>query len=347
MRGNHNKVVIAVDCVSGDNKDINNFVNALKLALLKAPYLHLIVFGSQELQKLLSTSALNPNLYDFYLAPQDIPQDEQVNKVLKNYNHSAMYQAIQALATHKVQAVVSLGGTGPLVCLARHLLGVQSFGQHQVKLKETLNIKLRNSHVRPCFVARLPNINHQMSLMLDVGANANAKAEDLYDFAILGQAFAKVYLKTAEPKISLLNVGQEQGKGSLWIQQAQSYLQIDKTLNYSGFIEANNIFSTHSQVIVCDGFSGNIALKAMEGVCATCFNQALWKKILFKFLLPKWFLPKISFSNSILLGVNGLVIKAHASCACDVFAATIVEAAIAINLDLVKKMQDSLLQESD
>lgn len=338
------QIVIGVDCIGGDSKDIYTFASAIEQALKSSANLKLVVFGSLQLRDLLISLKLNHRKYEFCLAQQDIPQDEQASKVLKNYKNSAMCQAIDALASSKVQAVVSLGGTGPLVALARYILGEQTFSDKIIEFKQKQGLAVRGGKVRPCFVARIPYDDLRMGLMLDIGANANSTFDDLYDFACLGRAFAQVYLDNPNPRVSLLNVGVEQGKGSNTIQQAQKLLKQELTLNYQGFIEANKIFEANTDVIVCEGFSGNIALKAMEGVCQLCFqkNKALsFFSYLFK---PKWFRPVESFSNSILLGVNGLVIKAHASSSSAVLASTIIQAATATQLNLVDKMQQNLKQ---
>lgn len=332
---------VALDGTGGDHLDTRPVVDAVRFALALYPSLNLIIFGGSQLDLDLTKAGVNKKRYEFRLAQQTIPQDEPPRSVLKNFPHSAMVQALECVKNGQAQAMISSGGTGPLVTLARHILGVQHLSPAKVKLKNRMGIQARSGAVRPCFAARIPVGQNRFSLMLDLGANATCTPSDLYDFACLGHAAALLSLEREHPRLAVLNVGVELGKGNALVQRTKELLEQDRSLQFTGFIEANRIFNDDADVIVTDGFTGNIALKAAEGVASIYGQSQGMKKFFAKMARPDWLLPW-QYNGSVLLGVNGVVVKSHAAAGKEAMAVAMVEAARAAQANLAVKMQESL-----
>lgn len=371
-RAKNKRSCVALDGTGGDHLDTRPVVDAVRFAMAMYPNLDLIVFGSSQLEQDLIKAGVQQDRYEFRLAQQRIPQDETPRAVLQNYSHAAMTQAIACVRAGEADSMISSGGTGPLVTLARHILGVQRLGPKRsafkAKIAQELGLssaiarfamhskniedvtgdglntnlaQLQGAPVRPCFAARIPVGSNRFALMLDLGANASCQPWDLYDFACLGQAWAQISLGIDAPRISLLNVGTELGKGNSLIQQARDFVAADRSLQFTGFIEGNRVFRDDADVIVTDGFTGNIALKAAEGVADLYAGMSGLKRFFGKLARPEWLLPW-QYNGSVLLGVNGLVIKSHASAGTEALAVAVVEAARAAQAALATNMQQQL-----
>ena len=244
---------VALDGTGGDHRDTRAVVDAVRFAMAMYPQLDLIIFGSSQLEQDLLKAGIKKERYEFRLAQQTIPQDEPPRLVLKNYQHAAMVQALACVRDGEADSMISSGGTGPLVTLARHMLGVQHLGPKRTALKARIAQELgyspaqvraagetggrEGSAVRPCFAARIPVGSNRFALMLDLGANASCQPWDLYDFACLGHACARISLEIDSPRISLLNVGTELGKGNRFVHQARDFMAADRSLQFTGFIE--------------------------------------------------------------------------------------------------------------
>lgn len=343
IKKDDNTIKVALDGTGGDSRDTMPIIEAVRFAMAIYPNLYLLVFGSTQLENDLSKAGVDQSRYEFHVAQQSIPQDASASDVLKRYTHAAMLQAMLAVKEGKAVSMISSGGTGPLVTLARHVFGVQKLSENACKLKRKLGMVERGGMVRPCFAAKIPVGPERFALMLDLGANATCKSSDLFDFAHLGAACAAEYLELDNPRVALLNIGTEQGKGPALVQHARQYLEQDKSIYFTGFIEAHRIFRDDADVIVTDGFSGNIALKAAEGVADLFSQGSALKKIVSKMARPDWLLPW-QYNGSVLLGVNGLVIKSHASAGKEALAVAMVEAARSAHAHLATKVQERLLQ---
>lgn len=315
------EVIVAVDGSGGD-RGMMHIAGAVNFAQTMYPNFKALVFGPAVLHDELKRSRIDWNRCEFVETYQVIPQDSQVNDVLERYTRSSMYQAVLALQEGRAQSMVSAGGTGPLVVLSRHLLGTMD-------------------NLRPALCARMPAGPGRYSLMLDLGANAQCSAQDLCDFARLGDAAAKLYFGVGTPRLAILNVGTEELKGSHVVQEAKAQLEADHSLNFTGFIEADRIFTGDADVIITDGFSGNIALKSAEGVYRIFSNAPGIKRFFAKMGKPDWLLPW-QYNGSLLLGVNGNVVKSHGNAGKEAFAVAMVEAVKAAQSDLAAAMQDNL-----
>lgn len=310
-------ITVALDGTGGDTDRLGGIVRAAEFALTLYPAMRLIVFGSRELERSLK-KARTGSRCQFRLAPECIPQDEAPFKVLEGYRDSAMRKAVEAVRDGEAQAVISAGGTGPLVALSRHILG-------------TLG------RMRPALCARIPAGEGRFSLMLDLGANARSSAADLLSFAKLGTAAARVMLKNAAPAVSVLNLGSELCKGNRTVLEARDLIASCRGLHCGGFVEANQLFTGDTDIIVTDGFTGNVALKAAEGVARIIAHGPGMKRFFARLAFPQWLAPW-QYNGSLLLGVKGTVVKSHASARQEALAVAIVEAARAVEAGLTEKM---------
>lgn len=300
----HN-IVIALDANGGD-KGACQLPEAIMLALkkIKEP-IHFLIYASKQLEFELKNLKISKSYYTIIDSAINIPQDATIKEALSLYQDSSMYLCIQALKNKQCQAVLSSGGTGPLVAISRHILGC-----------------LYNQ--RPALCAIMPNSTQGFALMLDLGANASCKAHDLHSFALLGNCYYKALKpQIQKPSIALLNVGTEHKKGNSIIKEAKSLIINDPNLNYQGFVEANKMLTSDFNVIVSDGFSGNIALKSAEGVVSFLKNQNSIKRFFLYLAKPSW-LEVGQYNGSVLLGVDGIVVKSHASSNTKAIAAAII-----------------------
>jgi glycerol-3-phosphate acyltransferase PlsX len=218
-----------------------------------------------------------------------------------------MMQAIDLVKNGKADAAVSSGNTGALMAMA--LVSLRTF--------EGID--------RPALASYLPTISGQCC-MLDLGANVECDADNLVQFAMMGDAFCRDTSNVKSPTIGLLNVGEEEHKGNAALRDAAAILSNPENgLNYSGFIEGDDITKGSVDIVVSDGFSGNIALKTAEGTAqfiTTLLRQGIKSSLLAKFGYPFMYFalkalrkkldPQL-YNGAVLLGLNGIVVKSHGS----------------------------------
>ncbi len=189
----------------------------------------------------------SPNLHLIH-APEVIGYHEHPTKALKEKQRSSIAIGFHMLATGKIDAFLSAGNTGAM------LVGAM------------FSIKPIEGVLRPTIATIVPKINGGTGVIADVGLNADCKPEQLNQFAILGSLYAQYILNIAKPKVGLMNVGEEEGKGNILAQAAYPLLKENNLVNFIGNIEGRDLFNDKADVIVCDGFTGNIILKMAESV---------------------------------------------------------------------------------
>ncbi|WP_353302865.1 phosphate acyltransferase PlsX [Sessilibacter corallicola] len=295
------QITIAVDAMGGDHGLRSTVPASIKFAE-NNPKVNVKLFAVKDAS--LSIPSLS-NLEIRY-CESSVAMDESISVALRRKMSSSMAQALVEVENRQADICVSAGNTAALLAFGYHILGAYS------------GLK------RPAICKPIPTlIGH--SYMLDLGANVNVEPSVLHDFAKLGCGLSRLVDGNSSPKVALLNIGTESKKGNEVIQQAHALLKNDKTLNYSGFIEGDSIYSGHVDVIVCDGFVGNVALKVSEGVARMALSQlkesfksSLYGRALGQFarpLLRKWrtqFDPA-RYNGACFLGLNGSVIKSHGS----------------------------------
>lgn len=301
-------LTIALDAMGGDFGPLVT-IPALKRATQELPQVSFAVFGDPtQVEPLLNKYHLanEPNVR-FYPAASVIRNDDNPLTALRSRKDSSMYLALEHIAEGKAHGCISAGNTGALVALSRWIV------------KPLSGIK------RPGLMTLLPTRSGNGTIMLDLGANVDCNAQTLLQFATMGNVFAKQVLERSSPKIALLNIGQEMIKGNQVVQEANKLLSETPELNYCGFVEGNQIFDGELDVIVCDGFSGNVALKSAEGTADLILssikkvvNQSFWQRLLIGILMPRLrqqinAIKPSRYNGAVLLGLKGIVIKSHGS----------------------------------
>lgn len=289
-------VNISIDAMGGDFGPKVTMESIIRL-LTDYSDVSALVFGDCSSLQDCIDKTLCPSItsrLELYHCESSVDCNDKPSHAVRSKQNSSMALALKSLSEGKAQACVSAGNTGVLMALSLFILG-----------------KLPGIS-RPAICAEIPT-DEGNKLMLDLGANIDCSAEQLYQFAVMGSHTANLALDIDNPSLRLLNVGLEAGKGNHLVQATAEMLEADKSLNFEGFIEGDVIFQGIADVIVCDGFSGNVALKASEGVARHIYkklselsaeNEQGFAK------LASSIQPSL-FNGAYLLGVNGVVLKSH------------------------------------
>lgn len=335
--------VIALDAMGGDHGP-EQIVPAALAVLDRNPGLRIVLVGQQEvLEAVMKAHKVNhPERLSIRHASQTVEMHELPSQALRNKKDSSMRVAIDMVKDGEASACVSAGNTGALMATARFVL------------------KMLPGIDRPAICATLPGIEKHTHL-LDLGANVDSSSEQLFQFAVMGAELASAADNLANPTVALLNVGSEEIKGNDRVKQAAALLS-QSHLNYVGFVEGNDIYAGKVDVIVCDGFPGNIALKASEGVAEFIthharqeFNRTLYGRLVA--LVSKSVLRSIKhkldprrYNGASLLGLRGIVIKSHGHADHVSFAHAIEEAIIEIHKNVPERIcarLEDVLSERD
>ena len=296
-------ITLAIDAMGGDHGPSVTIPASIN-ALSKYDQLHIILVGDKELiQTELQKNKYTNTRLSIQHASEVVEMDESPQSALKNKKDSSMRVAINLIKEEKAQACVSAGNTGALMATARYVL------------------KMLPGIDRPAIASSLPS-QKGTTYMLDLGANTDCTAENLLQFAVMGAMLVSSVTGNPKPSIGLLNIGSEDIKGNEVVKQAGELLRRSH-LNFYGNVEGNDIFKGTTDVVVCDGFVGNVALKSAEGI-AQLMGRFLtqefkrnWitKSMAFVSLLVlnrfKKRLDPRRYNGASFLGLNGIVIKSH------------------------------------
>jgi len=294
---------LAIDAMGGDH-GLNTTIPAVIATLKHYPKLQIQLFGDQTaIEAALTQHQADLSRIQIRHADQVVDMDEAPSKALRGKKTSSMRLAINAVADGSADAIVSAGNTGALMATAKFVL------------------KTLPGIERPAICTLLPRVGGH-TLMLDLGANVGSSGENLLQFALMGNVLAQAIDAKETPRIGLLNIGQEDMKGHPRIWEADALLK-QWPLNYVGYVEANEVYTGDCDVVVCDGFDGNIALKSAEGVAKmirhymkAAFMRTWWTKLLGLIASPvlKAFGNSIDprrYNGASLLGLRGIVVKSH------------------------------------
>lgn len=336
---------IALDAMGGDHGP--SVVIPAAVHMLKAhPDLKLILVGKPErLKPLLNEQAKHfSDRWEIYPASQEVAMDELPSQALRNKKDSSMRVAINLVKEGKAQACVSAGNTGALMATARFVL------------------KTLPGIDRPAIITAFPTKSQQEVRVLDLGANIDSSAEHLYQFAVMGSVLSAAADNIERPKVALLNVGVEEIKGNELVKKATELFEKSNAINFIGYVEGDTIFDGIADVVVCDGFVGNITLKACEGVAKLIaqyakegFKEAWWTKLAVLPAIPilKRLVRRIDperHNGATLIGLNGIIVKSHGSANAVAFAYAIDEAILEIEKNipqLIKEKVSHVLEESE
>ena len=300
---NPREIIIAIDAMGGDLGP-SAVINGAFLASKKIPNIKFIFFGDKKkIIPLLKKKDIF-NISDISHTEQVIKNDTKPIDALRKFKKSSMFQAIESVKLGRANAIVSSGNTGALMVISTVLM----------KTIKGIN--------RPAIASIFPTKKSE-TLMLDLGANIECDVKNILDFAIMGNIFSKTVLGIKKPKIGLLNIGSEILKGNHVVQLAAKRLEKEKNMDFYGFVEGNDIPMGIVDVVVTDGFTGNIALKIAEGTSElytnylkNTFKDNLYSKFAFIISLPilKSLWDRVDpskYNGAMFLGLNGIVVKSH------------------------------------
>jgi glycerol-3-phosphate acyltransferase PlsX len=316
------------------------------MAINFLPNLHLILCGDESIitAELSRLNISQQNLTEhkqlsIFPTTEVVEMDEKTAFPQRAKKNSSMSKALDLVHEGKAQACVSAGNTGALFSMAHFVL------------------KTLPGVERPALISSLPtHDNDKHVFMLDLGANVFCDSHVLYQFGVMGSVMAAQVDGIKNPRIALLNMGEEAIKGSDHIKQAALELSANNDINYVGFIEGSDIFSNKADVIVCYGLVGNVALKTCEGVARlvykkseVLFSQNLLAKLMaavFKASLKKLFksVNPDQYNGASLIGLRGIVVKSHGNANASAFYSAILEAVKEVERQVPKKIKNSLEQ---
>lgn len=325
---------LALDAMGGDFGPAVTVPAALA-ALQRHPELRLTLVGDETAIAGLVPKGLTERCQVMH-APQKVEMSDRPSIALRTKRESSMRIALDMLRDGKVDACVSAGNTGALMAIARYVL------------------KTLPGIERPAICATMPSVNGATHV-LDLGANVDSSSEELFRFAVMGSVLASSIDNRPNPRIALLNIGEEEIKGNDRVKQTAILLE-QSTLNYCGFAEGNDLYSGRFDVIVCDGFVGNVALKASEGVAGMLvalareeFSRGILSKL--RALVAAPVLRRLRdradprrYNGASLLGLRGIVIKSHGGADTFSFGHAIDEAIMEVRKGVPEKISSVLEQ---
>jgi phosphate acyltransferase len=299
-------LTLALDAMGGDHGPHVTVPAALQ-ALRLYPSLHIIMVGNKaKIDTYLQTAELQLiSRIEIVHTTEVVSMSDRPIHALRNRKNSSMRLAIEQVRDGRAQACISAGNTGALMAMAKVLL------------------KTLPGVDRPALVSCLPAVSGKPVYLLDLGANVSCDSETLFQFAVMGSVLCEAVERKARPSVALLNVGIEEIKGNDQVQQAGQLLAQTPQINYTGFIEGDKIYTGKTDVIVCDGFVGNITLKTSEGIAKLLIhqlkkglNQGFFVRFLAKLIAPsiQAVLCKMNpdhYNGASLIGLRGIVVKSH------------------------------------
>ena len=309
---------IAIDMMGGDFAPLEA-VKGIQLYLSNhnIPATLILIGNKAQLDTLLTEHKVSSDHLKVVHAEQVIDMHEHPTKALKEKQKSSIAIGFHLLASGKMDAFISAGNTGAM------LVGA------------LFSIKALEGVIRPTISSIVPKADGGTGLLLDVGLNADCKPEQLNQFAIMGSVYAQLILGIDNPKVGLINVGEEEGKGNLLAQATYPLLKTNKHINFIGNIEGRDVLQSKADVMVCEGFTGNIILKMAESLYE--ISQA--KK------MTEEFFERFNFENyggTPVLGVAKPVIIGHGISGAKAFMNMIHLAQIMIEKDVMQKMKEEL-----
>ena len=298
-------LTLALDAMGGDYGPLVTVPAAMQ-ALRQNTSLKLILVGdSAKIEPYLDKSKKLSSRIEILHTDEIVTMSDRPAQALRTRKKSSMRLAIDLVRDKKADACISAGNTGALMAMSK------------VVLKTLPGID------RPALIGRLPTAQHKPVYVLDLGANVSCCSETLFQFAVMGSVVCETVENKAHPQVSLLNVGIEEIKGNDQVQQAGLLLQQSAQVNYAGYVEGHDMYSGNTDVIVCDGFVGNITLKTSEGIAKLLVSRlkegltrGLFVRFLSKFLSSRIHsvfnqMNPDHYNGASLVGLRGVVVKSH------------------------------------
>ncbi len=310
-------ITIGLDMMGGDFAPLEAVKGAAAFFSSNNKNIQLVLIGDEEKIKAeIKINTLPEKQYSIVHAPEVIEMHEHPTKAFKEKTESSIAIGFKLLATEKIDAFISAGNTGAM------LVGA------------LFSIKKIEGVLRPTIGAYVPRENGSLGLLVDVGLNADCKPENLSQFAVLGALFAEHVLKINNPKVGLVNLGEEEGKGNILAQAAYPLLKENTHINFIGNIEGRDILIDKSDVMVCEGFTGNVVLKLAESVYDIVKRRNIKDEHFERFNFE-------IYGGVPVLGVEKPVIIGHGISGANAFKNMINIAVRMIEVDLSRKIKES------
>jgi glycerol-3-phosphate acyltransferase PlsX len=311
---------IGIDAMGGDFAPGSTVGGAIE-ALKELPdHVRLVLIGDQDkIHDVLSSHQADSSSFDIIHAPDTIEMGEHPTKAFAKKPNSSISVGFGMLQKNNIQAFASVGNSGAM------LVG----GFYTVKAVPGV--------IRPSITAQLPMFDGRRGLLLDVGVNADCKPDVLLQFGILGSLYAKHVYGIEKPKVALLNIGEEEGKGNMLVQAAYQLLKDSSDFDFIGNIEGRDLLFTEADVIVTDGFTGNVVLKQFEG---------MYELVTKRLGLEHDYLDKFNYENyggTPILGMNSNVIIGHGISNTRAIKNMIIHAYEVTDANLVDKIKEAFL----
>ena len=298
-------IKIAVDAMGGDNSP-HKIINGITHHFLSNKDVYYKIFGDENIIKNLIVGKVNKNNYEIINTLNKVSSEDSPLEAAKRGKDTSMWLAIESVKNKDSDIVISAGNTGALLVISK------------------LNLKMLDNIDKPALSALWPN-KKGMSVVLDLGANIECSSKNLFDFSIMGSSLYKSLYPSETPNVALLNIGSEELKGNEVIKETFKILndKINKDFNFKGYIEGNDLMNGDVNVIVADGFTGNVALKTAEGTSNFIISElknALSGNLIGKIssLLNISNLKKFKkrldprlYNGAIFIGLDSPVVKSH------------------------------------
>lgn len=281
------KIRIGIDIMGGDFAPSKTIKGSILAVNDLSQNVELVLIGDEaKISKGLKQKGFNPSSFEIVHAPEVIEMGDHPTKALVKKPQSSISVGFQLLKNNKIDGFASAGNTGAM------------FVGGYMSVKPIAGV------LRPCISSILPKEDGGVNVVLDVGANADCKPDVLYQFGILGSLFAEHVCGIKSPKVGLLNIGEEEAKGNMLTIAAHELMKDSVEFNFIGNIESRDIFSEHSDVIVCDGFTGNVVLKQAEAVYELMKKRKINDEYFNRFNYE-------NYGGTPILGLNKTVVIGH------------------------------------
>ncbi len=278
---------IGLDILGGDYAPNSTILGAIAAQKELSEDQRIVLFGNEEeTKRLIKEAGSDPSLFDYVHAPDNIGMGEHPTKAITQKPNSSISKGFEALKNKEVDSFASAGNTGAM------LVG------------SMFSVKTIPGVLRPAIATNVPKLKAGTGILLDVGANADCKPEMLNQFAILGSLFTEYVHGIKNPKVGLLNIGEEEEKGNMLTTSTYPLLKQNSKINFIGNSEGRDLFSDQADVYVCDGYTGNVVLKLAESFYVVTLKKGFKDDFFDRFNYER-------YGGSPILGVNAPVIIGH------------------------------------
>ncbi|MEO8760607.1 MAG: phosphate acyltransferase PlsX [Bacteroidia bacterium] len=278
---------IGLDIMGGDFAPNNELEGAILASTVLPAHIKIVLFGDSDVAKAyIKEKNADPNIFEYVHSTDVIKMGEHPTKALSQKPNSSIALGFAHLKENKIQGFISAGNTGAMMVGAM------------------FSVKVVPGVIRPSIGTILPKTNGSLGFMLDVGANADCKPDVLYQFGVLGSLFAEHVYKIKNPKVALLNIGEEAEKGNLVSRAAYDLMKDTKDFDFIGNVEGRDLFNDKADVVVCEGFTGNVVLKNSESFYVMLKKKGKSDEFFDRFNYE-------IYGGTPILGINSTVIICH------------------------------------